>query len=113
MKNKLMKCGCAPQGYCTSNGKVKYDPPLECCLVHKCFEPADEIPDIVGRTSRCIYFGTAKPRRRYANDECNYGCRGNDVCNCGSIPSNFKLAFYKYKPESSQDEFFCGCRGWD
>ena len=113
MNNKLMKCGCAPNGVKVSKGKIKYDPPLEGCLIHSCFEPANEIPDLTGRTARCTYFGKPKPRRRYANDECNYGCRNNAVCGCGSQPSSFGLAFFKYKPESSQDEFYCGCFGWD
>ena len=66
-----------------------------------------------GRTARCTYFGKTKPRKRYANDECNYGCHGKPTCNCGEQPSDFNLAFFKYKPKSIQDEFYCGCFGWD
>jgi hypothetical protein len=113
MKNKIMKCGCAPQGYVTHHGGLKLDPPLEACLIHDCYESMEDVPDLKGRTAKCAYFGKTKPRRRYANDECNYGCGGNPVCNCGNQPSDFGLAFFKYKSESSQDEFYCGCFGWD
>ena len=113
MENKIMKCGCAPQGHKISNGGIKYDPPIEGCLIHDCFEPMENIPNLDGRTARCTYFGKTKPRKRYANDECNYGCHGKPTCNCGEQPSDFNLAFFKYKPKSIQDEFYCGCFGWD
>jgi len=119
-------------------------------------------PDLTGRTARCTYFGMTKPRRRYANDECNYSCYRKLTCECGSESSDTNLAFFKYrgkgsdvaeekcvvcgyhkqvnetgcyqnsnkpipglcpnklgkpctyKPEGwEQDEFYCGCRGWD
>ena len=108
MKNKLMKCGCAPQGFKKVNGKQ-----VECCIVHNCIEPIEQQPDLTGRTARCSYFGQTKPMRRYANDECNYGCQGNSVCRCGSVPSSFDLAFFEYKPNCEQDIFYCGCHGWD
>jgi hypothetical protein len=113
MKTKLMKCGCAPQGHKTSTGGVKHDPPIECCLIHDCCEPMEEAPDLTGRTAKCTYFGRSKPKRRYANDECNYGCYRNPVCQCGKEPSRFDLAFFKHKPDEEHDEFYCGCFGWD
>jgi len=70
-------------------------------------------PDLEGRTARCTYFGKKKPRRRYANDECNYGCRGKLICQCGAIKSSFELPFFEYRPNEPQDEFYCGCFGWD
>ena len=69
--------------------------------------------NLEGRTAKCSYYGHTKINVRYANDECNYGCHGKGKCECGSMPSNTNLAFFKYKPEEEQDEFYCGCMGWD
>ena len=113
LKMPLMKCGCVAQGYLTSQDGIKLETSLPGCLIHDCYEPADEIPDLTGRTARCTYFGRSKPNRRYANDECNYGCKGNNTCKCGNIPSDYGLAFFQYKPDAEQDEFYCGCFGWD
>ena len=83
------------------------------CLIHETCEVAENVPDLTGRTSRCAYFGSKKPRRRYANDECNYGCNGKDLCECGQIPSRFDLAFFEHQPTMGNDKFYCGCHGWD
>lgn len=35
-------------------------------------------------------------------------------CSCGRTrPSSLGLAFFEYKPELSNDVYYCGCRGWD
>lgn len=108
MGNILMKCGCAAQGYRTEkDGSHTYG-----CLVHQCYEQAEQ-PNLEGRTARCAYFGRTKLNRRYANDECNYGCRRQPKCECGSVPSRIDLAFFKYQPNKKYDEFYCGCMGWD
>jgi len=108
MDKKIMECGCAPQGTTRIDGVD-----VDICITHMCTEPMEKQPDLTGRTARCAYFGRTKPQRRYANDECNYGCRGNPVCQCGEQPSDSNLAFFKYKPDSPQDTFYCGCHGWD
>lgn len=105
----LMKCGCA------ANATDEYGNP--CCAIHLGLLSGADIvastPNLAGRFARCVYFGKAKPRRRYANDECNYGCRGNNVCKCGKVPSSLDLAFFEYKPNEEHDKFYCGCFGWD
>ena len=87
MDNVIMKCGCAAQG--TSNGK-----PV--CVVHfrhggpddpGCVV-AEEQPKLEGRIAKCGY--------------------------CHNVqPSSPNLAFFKYKPAESKDEYYCGCFGWD
>lgn len=37
---------------------------------------------------------------------CIYGCGERRQ----SAP---ELAFFKHRPELAEDEFYCGCRGWD
>lgn len=34
--------------------------------------------------------------------ECGYEC-----------PSSFNLPMFEYKPNAKEDEFYCGCHGWD
>lgn len=35
-------------------------------------------------------------------------------CSCGRTrPSSLGLAFFEYKPELSNDVYYCGCNGWD
>ena len=108
--NELMKCGHSANAVASKTGKP-------CCA--SCFglTPDAEIvvdtPDLTGRTARCAYFGSVKPNRRYANDECNYGCSRKPKCECGNVPSATGLAFFEYRPGEEQDKFYCGCRGWD
>jgi hypothetical protein len=105
----LMKCGCVSNCHRINKDGTK----TEGCLVHECFEISKENISLVGRNATCSYFGKMKPNRRYCNDECNYGCRGKQNCECGSVPSSLKLAFFKHRPNLGTDEFFCGCFGWD
>lgn len=109
--SKYMNCGCASNAvhHGVHDGLEKEHPT---CIIHgSCVEVAQ--PDLEGRTARCIYLGRTKPRRRYANDECNYICRGEVDCKCGAVESSTNLPFFKHKPGGDQDEFFCGCFGWD
>lgn len=56
------------------------------CGTHNCREVV-EPPDLTGRMARCY---------------------------CSNmVPSDINLAFFKYRPNKVQDEFFCGCGGWD
>ena len=109
--SKMMKCGCSSQAIHHGAHNVLSEN-HETCIIHSCCEVVDE-PDLSGRIAKCSYFQKQKPMRRYANDECNYGCRGKSVCECGSQPSDTKLAFFKYCPDKEHDEFYCGCFGWD
>ena len=108
----MMKCGCVSMSVCSSRGGKTFDPPIPSCLTHDCLEISDT-PNLEGRTAVCAYFGKRKPKRRYANDECNHSCRGKDFCECGSVKSSLDLAFFKHRPDMGQDYFFCGCFGWD
>jgi len=29
------------------------------------------------------------------------------------VESSLKLPFFKHKPDSDYDEYYCGCWGWD
>lgn len=41
----------------------------------------------------------------------------NRTAKCGSCKStkssDTSLAFFEYRPNETQDSFYCGCRGWD
>ena len=85
MGDILMKCGHSAQGINSGTGK-----PV--CLICMCEEVAESKPDLTGRKARCSYYGT----------------------NCkGEVTSRYNLAFFKHKPNSEFDEYYCGCFGWD
>ena len=110
----LMQCGHVAQGLWNSPKEFNHRQIWACVICDgKESHIIAEQPNLKGRTARCTYFGNPKPQRRYANDECNFGCKGNPVCQCGSIKSSFGLPFFKYHPDKPQDEFYCGCFGWD
>jgi len=72
---------------------------------------ADVQPTLEGRTARCLY-ATGSPTVLVR--ECNYGQpRGEHGCTCTDQPSRLDLPFFTYQPEKAQDQFFCGCMGWD
>jgi len=107
----MMACGCAG----ATTHRNEHDGLTEghpSCLTHNCCEVTNA-PDLKNRTAQCAYSGVTKSRRRYANDECNYGCQGKDTCECGDEPSKVSLAFFEHKPDQAQDTFYCGCLGWD
>lgn len=92
----LMKCGCSAMAIMkTENGDVP------CCIVHDCTEINDKPLDLTGRKAKCAYYGGVKPRRRYANDECNYGCHGESTCGC-LVDSSLDLSFFVYQGENSR-----------
>lgn len=109
MEKPMMKCGHSANAI---HGKEN-EPCCAICAPQESAFIVVDTPDLTGRTAKCAYFGKTKPRRRYANDECNYGCCGKDVCECGNVPSSTGLAFFERKPDLPQDEFYCGCHGWD
>ncbi len=59
------------------------------CVTHDCEEPAEALPSLEGRSATCCYGHHAK------------------------VPSKWDLAFFRYRPESTEDEYYCGCYGWD
>jgi hypothetical protein len=82
---KMMKCGCAANCQMARDGK-NYKPG---CGIHQCDEPADNPPNLEGRTAVCQY-GLHHP-----------------------VPSSLDLAFFVYRPNEKNDRYYCGCHGWD
>lgn len=82
----MMACGCAANATDAKTGKP-------CCIIHSGLNPgADtvvEAPDLTGRKAACCY--------------------GDH----NIVDSSVNLAFFKYKPNSKMDEYYCGCYGWD
>jgi hypothetical protein len=82
----LMKCGHS------ANAEDKDGRP--CCLIcAELYESkviATETPDLTGRTAKCSYSDC--PKRK---------------------PSDLGLAFFEHRPKSTEDSFYCGCKGWD
>ncbi len=110
--NILMKCGCTAQGTVTAMKGVKLETPIPGCLVHDCFEPATDAPDLTGRSARCAYYGKSVA---FFVDRMMSGCdacRKTKVCKCEQ-PSSLDLAFFKHEPTKPFDTYFCGCMGWD
>lgn len=85
-KKPLMKCGCIASGR-DSTGKWV-------CITHLGLHPGARIvwdenpPEIANRKAKCFY------------------CKKR-------APSDFELPWFVCHPEREEDEFYCGCRGWD
>lgn len=80
----LMQCGCRAQGINMGTGKP-------CCIVHHgCPEAELEAPepDLTKRTAKCSYCSTREP-------------------------SSLDLPFFVHQPNKPEDDYYCGCRGWD
>lgn len=88
MSDILMKCGCRANSTCSSNGDMKFDPPIPSCCIHDCIEVAYTQPDLKGRKAICCYCKT-------------------------EVDSKLSLPFFEYKPDKDRDAYYCGCRGWD
>lgn len=70
------------------------------------------------RNARCSYFGgTTFRMKKYACcgcERCRIAMAGSDIGRCQCVvPSRPDLAFFKSKPEVAEDEFYCGCMGWE
>ena len=79
----LMQCGCV------SNATVGGRP---VCAAHYGITGGAEMeadtPDLKGRQAKCSDCGKRKP-------------------------SDTSLAFFRHRPEDSEDGFYCGCHGWN
>ena len=86
MRHKvMMKCGHAANAV---NGKG--EPSCVICVgIDPGAEEVAESPNLEGR------FAT-----------CSYGKHGR-------VPSDLGLAFFAYHPDKDEDEYYCGCYGWD
>jgi len=85
MDEPMMKCGHTANSY-----MLKGDKKIPGCVICNCFEVADNKPLLEGRVAKC--------------------------CECGRIvPSEWNLPFFQYRRynENKEDEFYCGCHGWD
>jgi len=74
---------------------------MSACAICRCFEVAETIPDLTGRKARCGYFGKT------------FRHRGREVTCSGEVDSKLSLAFFEHKPNSKNDEYYCGCWGWN
>ena len=58
------------------------------CAICDCQEVAEDKPNLKGRMAVCSYCGR-------------------------TVSSDDNLPFFKHKPDSKQDSYYCGCFGWD
>ena len=87
----LMKCGHTANSTIIDDAGNK----LPACVICCCTEVDNNRPSLEGRKARC--------------------------CDCGKlVDSDWKLPFFKYKgtwykvfKKVNEDEFYCGCNGWD
>lgn len=106
----MMKCGCVAMAVCHRRAGKTYEPPVPACLIHDCIAVADVKPDLTGRLARCDYFGRRGGRDYgpiYGGGKCS-----RKKCEC-LVPSDFGLPFFRYRSDKAEDQFFCGCLGWD
>jgi hypothetical protein len=59
-----------------------------CCVICSCTEVVNETPNLQGRKAVCTF------------------------CKCEEN-SSLDLPFFEYKPSEKEDEYYCGCLGWD
>jgi hypothetical protein len=71
---------------CSNSGCYSNEKPS--CPIHGTKEILKEKPLLISRMARCHQCGEKEP-------------------------SSWLLAFFRYKPEHGNDEFYCGCYGWD
>jgi hypothetical protein len=94
MKNKpMMKCGH------TANAVTADNQPA--CAICNCTEISEQEIDLTGRKARCVYYGKT------------FTHQGRTVTCTSENKSSTSLPFFKHKPESEFDEYYCGCWGWD
>ena len=116
MSDVLMKCGCTAHATCSRKDGVKLDQPIPACVIHDCYDVADEKPDLAGRKARCTYMGSCRARRginsyRPGKEKPDYGTF--DDAGHGVAPSSFDLPFFHHNPDKPHDDYYCGCFGWE
>lgn len=119
----MMKCGCAAQGVITAKAGVKFDPPIPACLIHDCYEPATDTPDLTGRMANCAYGNHAiqpsDPEKLAFFEYRGPGSRwATDYCKCGFAKiahdeGRVKCKTFTPRGPNERDLHYCGCHGWD
>jgi hypothetical protein len=90
MERKLMKCGDTASGIYRDKDGVEKLVCVSCAgIVDGAYEVAEEVPSLEGRIATC-----------------SYGCGS-------STESKVSLPFFRSRPDSATDDFYCGCFGWD
>lgn len=113
---QMMACGCAAQGYSSGSLQAPHDPPVHVCVIHDCVDVA-EAPDLTGRIARCLYkHGICRNQR--SRDSYRTGVTKPDYGQFDDngrsfAPSSLNLPFFKHQPDKPEDEYYCGCMGWD
>lgn len=98
---EMMECGHAANA--TSGGK-----PV-CAICIGIDSRATKVvgePDLGGRMARCSYARANTLTHRGGGQY-----SGTDFPS--TRPSSTNLAFFAHKPDQAEDEFYCGCWGWD
>lgn len=94
----IMACGCAANA-------VRGDG-LPVCVIHLGSPGATQVaatqPDLTGRKARCTY------ARRGPHDG-HSGGRPEPQ----PVDSSTRLPFFKHCPDQPEDDYYCGCWGWD
>lgn len=83
VERPMMKCGHTANAVGIKNGKQ-----VPCCVICGCYDIVEERPSLDGRKAKCSW--------------------------CDNIvDSDWKLPFFKHKPNCKYDEYYCGCGGWN
>ena len=84
-KPEMMACGHAANAkQVLSDGQR-----IPVCAICGCSTVAKEEPDLTGRKASCCY--------------------GHHAI----VDSSLMLAFFSYRPDKTEDEYYCGCYGWN
>jgi hypothetical protein len=106
MTTPMMACGHSANAKITATG-------APCCVICAGDPRSEQVVPMEafgmqGRLARCEYYGKSQGEYAYKNEG---PCKGG-ACMC-ERPSSPNLAFFKHTPEKPQDEYYCGCWGWD
>lgn len=117
-KVAMMKCGC------TANS-VNTIKKCQSCVIHNCDEIEENTPDLTGRMAHC----SCCEKKEESNFELPFfRYRGvgskeyfNKCRNCGFLKiahvskkeNSLSCDNFQIKEDGWEDEYYCGCKGWD
>ena len=91
--NEMMTCGH------TANAVNEDKKPV--CVMCMCYDVKNDKPSLEGRKARCVY----------SHD--NHYSRNGGAVIPQPVDSRWDLPFFKYNENYKEDEYYCGCFGWD
>lgn len=97
----IMVCGCQATGKGKKAGETEE---RWACVIHTCFDIAEEQPSLVGRIARCGYYGKPLGRKGscWIKGQPERNKKNIKICKCETGSEKF-LPFFKYKGPGSYE----------